>query len=292
MSLTKLAFFKPSIRLLKSYLGIISLFFSSIVHSDWILVGVSESDNDSYIDRVEKVNNRYIKYWTLSNHKEMNKEGLHSTQAKAIGDCEDLSLAFTYMVFYSKTMGHGDVLDSSTNSFPTYKPAVPGSIGESMLVAACAQAGIFSKGVKNVLASSVTKNSQTTAEPLTVSPLASSSVSITDLPKPQLVISPEITPLETPQPQVVLPPAITPLENPQGKFKVSVKSIQANVRELPDTSSKVLGTVQSGMILTASNILGNFYEVTTSAGKGFIHKSTVDLILLNDQKSAIDAKNI
>ena len=65
------------------------------------------------------------------------------------------------------------------------------------------------------------------------------------------------------------------LTYPQQTFSLIVKLPKANIRQYPDTKSKVLETVDKKTKLTASAFDGNWYFVTFGTTRGWIHKSTV-----------------
>ncbi|TXH70629.1 MAG: SH3 domain-containing protein [Thiothrix sp.] len=243
----------------------------SAAYADWHLVGNSENV-DVYIDRVEKIDDTSIKFWSLYTYKEKDSKGAASSKEKTLGNCKDLSSSVTYLVTYSQRMGLGDVVDSKEVTLPSFTPVVPDSIGETSLVTACLKAQILSPAIEVALKSFTEK-------------IAKKSLSETADKPTESTLKASDLPTAAPKIDQITVPTISAADSSEGKFKVSVKSIQANVRELPDIASKVLGTVNSGTILIALNFSGNYYQVVTSVGKGFIHKSTVELVPLDKQET-------
>lgn len=57
-------------------------------------------------------------------------------------------------------------------------------------------------------------------------------------------------------------------------FKITVKTIQANVRSTPDLgTNNIIGTVDKGTNLEVLDENGKFYLVSTSKGNGYLHKT-------------------
>lgn len=247
-------------------------------YAEWEVVGDS-GDLQVYIDRVEKIDDVNIKFWSLYNYKDKSSKGAMSSKEKHLGNCKDLSISTTYIVAYSQAMGTGNVVDSKESIIPSFTPVVPDSVGETSLVSACLKAHISSPALEAALQSFVAN-------------LAQKSNLETDTKKIDETVKAVEPPANISPAEEVTAPIISAVSSEEGKFKVSVKSIQANVRELPDIASKVLGTVKSGTILIALNFSGNYYQVVTSAGKGFIHKSTVELLPLDKQQIPKDGAAI
>ena len=72
-----------------------------------------------------------------------------------------------------------------------------------------------------------------------------------------------------------LAPLLLPIASENSKFKVIVKMVRANVRTTSTTGNNILGTVKQGDQLSVIGSDGDYYLISTSMGKGFIHKSTV-----------------
>lgn len=250
----------------------------STAYAEWELVG-SSGDLEVYIDRVEKIDDTSIKFWSLYSYKSKNSKGARSSKEKNLGNCKELNSSTTYMVAYSESMGTGSVVDSKEIILPSFTPVVPDSVGETSLVTACLKAQIFSPAIDAAVQSFTAK-------------MAKKEISEIETKIPEENVKPtELSTNNAPLDEVTAP-LISAASSDEGKFKVSVKSIQANVRELPDIASKVLGTVKSGTVLIALNFSGNYYQVVTSVGKGFIHKSTVELVPLDKQGTTKDGTSI
>lgn len=217
-------------------------FLPNIVSAEWELASTSENGEVTYIDRITKVSDNIIEFWSLTDSaKSLKKTQNLSSKTKYRGDCLNLSSATIYILGYSGYMGSGTPLDSYEPRYLEFKPVVPGSVGESMLAIACIKAGVISPAVQTVISESAkTPSSEIQKDPLTLKPAK--------------------------------------VENP--KFKLTVKAIQANARLSPDSKSKILGIVDQGAVFEASSLSDRFYKINTSNGDAYIHESTVDAISL------------
>ena len=82
-------------------------------------------------------------------------------------------------------------------------------------------------------------------------------------------------------------PLLNPINSEKSNFKVIVKMIRANIRINPSSDGNILGTVKQGDQLSVFDTIGDYYLISTSAGKGFIHKSTVqDVYISNNTVNA------
>jgi len=82
-----------------------------------------------------------VKIWTLTNNKTVVDDGdgkpVGSDMAQQEYDCEQRQVRTTYRLAYAGPLGTGTVLRSFTPSNIGWRPIVPGSVGESMMVTVC-----------------------------------------------------------------------------------------------------------------------------------------------------------
>ena len=74
------------------------------------------------------------------------------------------------------------------------------------------------------------------------------------------------------------PLELTPITDINEKFKVVVKTEQANIRMQPKKQENILGIVMQGQQLSVINKSGDYFLIATSAGNGFIHNSVVQAL--------------
>ena len=112
----------------------------------WTLVAATDDENDYYfIDKSSiRKNGTRVKAWFLNDMKipSKNSDGTYYLSKKIFNefDCKNETNIGLALVATSENMGKGAVVFSYTNDDArkfSPQPIVPGSIGESMLKAAC-----------------------------------------------------------------------------------------------------------------------------------------------------------
>jgi hypothetical protein len=84
-------------------------------------------------------------------------------------------------------------------------------------------------------------------------------------------------------------PVVTPAKSAKEKFKVTVKTIEANIRKTPQKTDNIVGVIKQGERLSVVDIIGGYYLVSTSSGDAFIHNSAVQNDSKEDEKLNDDA---
>ncbi len=108
--------------------------------AEWTKVAESNA-GEFYIDfdRIREKNG-YVYYWYLADLKEKDDDYAFSYIEYNQGDCGDFRDKLLNSTVYAGKMGGGDVL-SSNNDLWGWEYAVPNSIGEGLLEAACKHIG-------------------------------------------------------------------------------------------------------------------------------------------------------
>lgn len=106
-----------------------------------VYIGSSDTNSVSLEVRTIRKKSGFIQAWVEYNDLNFTPK---ATSSKALMRfrCEEEDIAIASTVRYSKPNGMGEVISSVNHDFPSYSPAVPDSIGESILGFVCAyQAG-------------------------------------------------------------------------------------------------------------------------------------------------------
>lgn len=117
------------------------IFISTNAMAEWTAVIAEESNGGSifYFDysTIRKASNR-VKVWELRDFSNAQEVGVKvlSIKSQTEFDCENEQTRRLFLLTYDKNMGMGEV--NHTDSKPSeWAPAVPESVGESLLKAAC-----------------------------------------------------------------------------------------------------------------------------------------------------------
>lgn len=102
-----------------------------------VYIGSSDTSSVSLEVRTVRKKSGFIQAWVEYNDLNFTPK---ATSSKALMRfrCEEEDIAIASTVRYSKSNGTGEVVSSVNHDFPSYSPAVPDSIGESILRFVCA----------------------------------------------------------------------------------------------------------------------------------------------------------
>lgn len=120
-------------------LGLLLIITSTIAVADWIAIARTDTLTQ-YVDLESIRKGTVLRIWALRDYDTVvvDNYGDRYLSVKTLNeiDCKDWRDRTLYILLYSDNMGKGNIV-YSTSSIGDWSFAVPGSIGEAILKAAC-----------------------------------------------------------------------------------------------------------------------------------------------------------